>query len=153
MIPIFFILCYNMFVCGSDIMKKVLVLLIICLVCILGCTGCSKKEEKIDGQVVFTLFYGDTCPHCKELEEFIDSLDDKTKEKFVLKTYEVYNDFGNNALKNKTAKKYDISCEGVPCYFIGEKGFYGYSAAFNERIKKAIEEEYQNKHFANQVEE
>lgn len=152
MISIFFILCYNMFVCGSDNMKKVFMLLIICLVCIVGCVGCNK-EEKEEGKVVFTLFYGNTCPHCQELEEFIDSLDSKTKDKFILKTYEVYDDFGNNALKNKTAKKYDISCEGVPCYFIGEKGFYGYAATFNERIKKTIDEEYNNKHFADQVEE
>ena len=126
-------------------MKK----LIIVLVAVLLLTGCTKKEE---GKVVFTLFYGDTCPHCKELEEFIDSMDSKTKDKFELKTYEVYRDFGNNALKSKVAKKYGTTCDGVPCFFIGEEPFYGYSAGINDKIIETIENEYKNKHFNDQVE-
>ena len=126
-------------------MKKVIIILL----AVFLLTGCTK--EKQEGKVVFTLFYGDTCPHCQELEEFIDSMDSKLKDKFELKTYEVYRDFGNNVLKSKVAKKYGITCDGVPCFFIVEKPFYGYSAGMNDKIIETIENEYNNKHFNNQV--
>ena len=129
-------------------MKKVLMILVV-FICSIACLGCDNNQT--EGKVVFTLFYGDTCPHCQELEEFIDSLDDKTKAKFELKTYEVYKDFGNNALKSKTAKKYGITCDGVPCFFIGEQPFYGYSAGMNDKILKAIDDDYNSKHFNDQV--
>ena len=111
----------------------------------------NKPEEKLEGKVVFSLVYGDTCPHCQELEEFLDGMDEEHKNKIQVNMYETYHDFGNNKLKNQTAKKYGISCEGVPCFFIGEKGFYGYSSAFNEKILNTIDEEYNNKHFKDQV--
>ena len=137
-------------------MKKV-ILIIIGLVLAGGIgyfvyTQVNKPEEVIDGKVVFSLFYGDTCPHCQELEEFLKNMDDSYKNKIQLNMYETYKDFGNNALKNKTAKKYNIACEGVPCFFIGEKPFYGYSSAFNEKILNTIDEEYEKKHFKDQVE-
>ena len=115
-------------------------------------TQVNKPEEVIDGKVVFSLFYGETCPHCQELEEFLDSMDESYKNKIKLNMYETYNDFGNNALKNKTARKYNISCEGVPCFFIGEEAFYGYSSTFNEKILNTIDSEYNKKHFKDQVE-
>jgi len=113
----------------------------------------QEKEEKIEGKVVFTLFYGNTCPHCKELEEFMDTLDEKTKSKIDYRMYEVYDNFENLTLMKKTAKKFDVKCDGVPCFFIGEKGFNGYASGMNKKILNTIEEEYKAKHFNSQVEE
>jgi len=59
------------------------------------------------------LFYGEACPHCKNLEDYIDQ--NKIEEKLKITRLEVSKDQGNSNLLVKTAKDCgtDIS-QGAP---------------------------------------
>lgn len=72
------------------------------------------------------LFYGETCPHCKIVEEYM--LENGTREKMEFQELEVYNNKGNAALLNKTAKNCGFDTTGgvgVPFFYDGESCFMG----------------------------
>jgi glutaredoxin len=58
-------------------------------------TGCAGKSSlptaPSDGNIIF--YYGDTCPHCKIVEQYIS--DNKINEKLKFQTKEVYNNKDN----------------------------------------------------------
>jgi glutaredoxin len=79
-------------------------------------TGSVKgvSEAKI------TFFYGETCPHCKNVEKFF--ADNKVEDKISFDKKEVYNDQDNAALLAEKAKICNIPIEGmgVPFLWDGE---------------------------------
>ena len=58
------------------------------------------------------LFYGETCPHCKNEEWYIAELQDKYE--FNLEWYEVYYDTDNQKLMEKYAEQFWENFNGVP---------------------------------------
>ena len=79
------------------------------------------QEEKID--VVY--FYGDGCPHCGNLEEWLDEIKDEYPINPI--SYEVYSNPENRDLAIKMAKEYGESFRGVPMTFICDEVFIGFS--------------------------
>ncbi len=72
------------------------------------------------------LFYGETCPHCKIVEEYM--LENGTREKLEFKELEVYNNKSNAALLTQTAKNCGLDTAtgiGVPFFYDGEKCLIG----------------------------
>lgn len=106
----------------------------------------SKKYEKIKMYV----FYGDTCPHCKELHEYLDTLEDNkaVKGKYDVVYYEVWNNDVNNNLMLKVFDVLGIDPTtkkvGVPFVVIGED----YISGFGESAKTSIIE-YINNSYGN----
>jgi glutaredoxin len=90
-------------------------------------------EEVVD--VVF--FYGVGCPHCAELEEFLDEIKDDYNLNIV--DYEVYQNESNRELAKKLAAEYGDSFRGVPMTFIGDKIFIGFSDRIGEEIETKIQ--------------
>ena len=80
----------------------------------------SKKPASIitpDSDIV--LFYGDTCPHCKDVEEFIskNQIDQKVK----ISRLEVYRNENYSALLNKMVKEVcpeKLDPQGLPVPFM-----------------------------------
>jgi hypothetical protein len=101
----------------------ILVLGVIAIIAILvtsqNLTPTLQETDKI-------LFYGDTCPHCKNVDEFMNA--NGTRDKLSFKELEVYRNQVNARLLTATAKKcgFDTSAGvGVPFFYDGEKCLIG----------------------------
>lgn len=98
----------------------------------------SYSKEKIN----IYLFYGEGCPHCEELKNYLNSLDNKEKSYFDIYTFEVWNNSTNQQFMKDSVKSLNKEVSGVPFLIIGNKTFEGYSESMNAKIEKAIETEY-----------
>ena len=91
------------------------------------------------------MFYGKTCPHCKEALKYLDSI----KEKYDLKIYkyEVYENEENKNLMNDVANYMDINVRGVPFTIIDNTAIFGYASGttdetYRYHIKLASKDEF-----------
>ncbi len=72
------------------------------------------------------LFYGNGCPHCQQLEEFLT--DHKINERVSHTKLEVFENESNAQILLETARRCKISDDqiGVPFLWDGEKCYLGY---------------------------
>lgn len=87
----------------------------------------------------FYLFYGDGCPHCRDLENYLEEEYSNDKEMNLYK-YEVWNDENNQELWKKVQDVTGEEARGVPYFIIGEEVYQGYSKGdtWEKKIDKAI---------------
>ena len=71
------------------------------------------------------LFYGDTCPHCEKVEEYINSHNLESKVPF--RRLEVFNNQANASLLGKKASTCGMKADtvGVPFLYDGSKCYMG----------------------------
>lgn len=85
------------------------------------------------------LFYGETCPHCADEEEFLESylgIYDNVE----LVKYEVWNSAENREILVKVQNELNNHTSGVPYLVIGEKVIVGYlDGTTDKQIKKEVE--------------
>lgn len=81
------------------------------------------------------LFYGDTCPHCDDLEEWIQNNNIEEKVEFI--KLEVYNNENNQKILIEKVKICDISINsvGVPFFWTGSECLIG-----NDLIQNFLQE-------------
>ena len=96
------------------------------------------KQDKLN----VYLFYGDGCPHCEQLIEFLNTLPKKYNNYYDLYTFEVWYNQNNNKLMRNLLADLDKPDAGLPCIFIGDQVFNGYTEEIGQEIKKALKEEY-----------
>lgn len=85
------------------------------------------------------LFYGETCPHCAEEEEFFEEYL-KENDDIKLVKYEVWNSQENRDLLVKVQDEINNHGSGVPYLVIGDKAIIGYrKGATDKEIKKEID--------------
>lgn len=120
--------------------KKIIVYILIILVVLAGAIFAYSKlksntpENPIETKNII-LFYGDTCPHCKDLEAWMQ--ENKIEEKVEISKLEVYNNEDNRNLLIEKAKSCGITDNiGVPFLWTGENCLIG-----NDQIQ----EFFQNK--------
>ena len=114
-------------------MKKLLVSLLFLFVLF-------PLSVKADNKVTLHLFYGETCPHCREEEEFLDKYL-KDKKDVDLQMYEVWNNKDNQELLIKVQDTLDNHESGVPYLVIGDRVIIGYMAGVtDEQIDSAIKD-------------
>jgi len=114
-------------------MKKILVSLLFLFVLF-------PLSVKADNKVTLHLFYGETCPHCREEEEFLDKYL-KDKKDVDLQMYEVWNNKDNQELLIKVQDTLDNHESGVPYLVIGDRVIIGYMAGVtDEQIDSAIKD-------------
>ncbi len=72
-----------------------------------------------------TFFYGDTCPHCKTVEEFFS--EKKMDEKVQFSRKEIYNNLQNRQAFDQAVKlcKMDAGSAGVPFVYAKGECFFG----------------------------
>lgn len=116
-------------------MKKLLVLLITLFAFIPLVSAAEKAEVHV--------FYRESCPHCKDLHEYLDKLseDPTYKNMFEVKYYEVSTDKKNIELFGKTINYFGLQSTGVPFYVVGEAYNIGFPNpnSNDEYMKKELE--------------
>jgi thiol-disulfide isomerase/thioredoxin len=97
-----------------------------------GGVACPLADESIEptGVCVY-LFYGETCPHCAEEEEFLEELESKYPE-LQVHGFEIYYNSESRQIYEKITGAYHISTPGVPLTVIGDKAFLGFSKEGSE---------------------
>lgn len=102
-------------------MKKTWPFIIIALVVIIGAI-LLFKQKPAEG---LTLFYGQECPHCARVEEFL--IANKIDEKVKINRVEVYHNQQNANDMAKIAQKCGIQTTqmGVPLLWDGSKCYEG----------------------------
>ena len=105
-----------------------LAILIIVLILIGGkiISGSKKPAADRPAEATVILFYGDTCPHCKNVDEYLSA--NKVRERFSFQELEVYNNAANAAKLTKTAKDCGLDTKqgvGVPFLFDGQTCLMG----------------------------
>lgn len=85
------------------------------------------------------LFYGDGCPHCADLKEYLDRKYSNDDELNIYK-YEVWYDYENQKIWEEVQDVTGEVARGVPYFVIGEEVFQGYSAGstWEKKVDNAI---------------
>lgn len=120
-------------------MKKI----IIFIITLLSFIPNIKAEEK---QLDLYLFYGDGCPHCKALEEYLDDYL-KDKDNIKLHEYEIWYSEENQNLFKKVQNAMDIKANGIPYLVIGEDVVQGFIENYTEEKINGYIKYYQNKDY------
>ena len=92
------------------------------------------SQEKTD--LVF--FYGKGCPHCEQLESFLNQIKDKYTGLNII-SYEVYFNEENRQLFGEMTRVYNTEIQGVPTLFINDKVLVGFSNLIAVSIEQEIE--------------
>ena len=121
-------------------MKKIKLLLLLAVLGIalpFSVDAASKKNVYI--------FKGATCGYCKKALAFFQDLinDSNYADKFDLIEYEVWNNKENAKLGEAVAKELEEEMDGVPYIIVGNKSFSGYTTSYDDQIKQAIDEFYE----------
>ena len=121
---------------------KVLLVFIISIFSLSVIDNVSAKDYSIN----FYEFYGATCPHCEELNEWLENTLAKDKDynyKYKLVRYEVWSDQTNSTLMLNVGKYLGVEVRGVPFMVIGDESLSGFSAtASPDQIKSLIDKAY-----------
>lgn len=120
-------------------MKKI----IIFIITLLSFIPNIKAEEK---QLDLYLFYGDGCPHCKALEEYLDDYL-KDKDNIKLHEYEIWYSEENQNLFKKVQNAMNIKANGIPYLVIGEDVVQGFIENYTEEKINGYIKYYQNKDY------
>lgn len=84
------------------------------------------------------IFWGDGCPHCKHLAEFLGEKQSEIGDKISLYTFEVWKDKNNLAFLKSFGKFLGENPKGVPYMIIGDKTYSGFSETDEETKQEII---------------
>ena len=99
----------------------------------------SVKREKNKVNIYF--FWGEGCPHCEEEFKFFESIKEDYGKLYNLYPFEVWYNKENKENLEIFASHMNDTIKGVPYTIIGNKTFKGFTEAYKEEFKKAIETE------------
>lgn len=102
------------------------------------------KVTKEKNKVNIYLFWGSTCPHCKEEFAFFDEIKEEYGNYYNLYTYEVWENPDNAEIMNRFANALGEEAKGVPYTIIGDKSFTGFGEETKEKFINAIKNKHQN---------
>lgn len=91
-------------------------------------------ENKLD--IIY--FWGDGCPFCDQMIDFLDSIMEDHSEDINLIKYEVWYDLENEALMMGLNQEYGLNINSVPLVFIGDEHFLGFNQEISENILNHI---------------
>lgn len=125
---------------GVGFMKKIkYILIVLTVVAMLPIMTFAKEKINV------YLFKRDGCGFCANALAFFNTLNEDTefKDYFNLVVKDVSSK-ENDLLLERTAKKFDVTVNGVPFIVIGDQYFEGYVNSYDEQIKNAIKVAYDN---------
>lgn len=111
--------------------KKVVITTVLFFIAVIGAIMILTKKNGADtkpsenNSTDLVFYYGDTCPHCKIVEEFF--IQSKAEEKIKFDKKEVYNNKKNATDYGVTAQKCNLKEEerGVPLFYDGQECLVG----------------------------
>lgn len=101
---------------------KTLIIILGIILAILALANLGRLTNKPE----MILFFGDTCPHCKNVEAYIN--ENGIKDKLNFQELEVYNNKANARLLGEKAKQCGLDISngiGVPFFFDGQNCIEG----------------------------
>lgn len=138
-------------------MKKIFITIItlILLLPLINVSAVSKDyndlvapivKEKIDeNKINLYLFYSESCPHCHDEIEYLNSIKEKYKDKLIVYKYEVSKNEDNSKMLDSVKKIYGVNNQYVPFTAIGNDYIVGFSEATETTIESIIEKYINNK--------
>ena len=114
-------------------MKKTILFLILAIV-LINLAGVSAQESC--KSITIIEFYGQGCPNCAQLEEFLKTINNSC---LNIEKYEVYFNKENAKLFEQMARAYNTKIQGVPTLFIDDKVISGFNNEIGNQIKQEIE--------------
>ncbi len=113
-------------------MKRYLLLIIFLITLIIPSNIYAKEVNAY-------LFYGKGCPHCAELEKYLDK-EYKNDKDLTIYRYEVWNNEDNVKLWNKVQENLCVESKGVPYFVVGNKVLRGYNKgpSFENKVDTLI---------------
>ncbi len=108
-------------------MKKIIYTILITLLFIPTIAFAANKDIDI------YLFYGDGCPHCAQLEKFLDKYLPKNKD-VKLHKYEVWYDSDNAKLYKEVHELLNDNSSGIPYLVIGNDSIVGYMEDYTDEL-------------------
>ncbi len=90
------------------------------------------KNRRVNTQPKMILFYGNTCPHCKIVEQYIS--DNNVRAHFKFQQLEVFDNQQNALLLGRYAHKCGIDSAqgvGVPFFWTGKECLIGQTEVIN----------------------
>lgn len=101
----------------------------------------TKEENKIN----IYMFWGSTCPHCKEEFAFFNEIEQEYGNYYNLYEFEVWQNTENRQIMNAFAQALGDETSGaVPYTIIGDTSFNGFSESSKEKFKEAIKKNHKN---------
>jgi glutaredoxin len=102
----------------------------------------ALAQSDVNTTVEAYVFVSKTCPHCAQLEEYLNEIKDDYPY-LEVNIYEVTESEENRELLTEMAAQHGIQVQGVPTYFIGGDNFVGYAPYMNQDILAAINSTYE----------
>jgi cytochrome c biogenesis protein CcdA/glutaredoxin len=103
--------------------------------------GVSRAQpddpDTTDDTVELIIFHGDGCPHCAEMLEFLDGLEDRVPQLEIV-AYEVWYDKPNQAIFLDTLSALGEEPSAVPTVVIADRVYVGYTDALADRIEQVV---------------
>jgi glutaredoxin len=91
---------------------------------LVGCSfgGASPKNEAkpAEDNSAIILFYGTECPHCQEVERYLN--ENKISEKVQFSQREIFHDQANSALLVEKAKSCNVNLDNLGVPFLWSEG-------------------------------
>ena len=91
--------------------------------------GIYEGLEFSDSEINLLYFWGDGCPFCDMMHDFLEDLEEKWPDTLNIIKLETWNDLDNSALFRDVASLYGLERSGVPAVFVGDLYFVGASSA------------------------
>lgn len=113
----------------------------------------NESESPVKEKVNVYLFWGNGCGYCEAAKDFFASIEDEYGKYFELVEYEVWYSKDNNALKERVVEYFGDDVSGVPYIVIGDTTFGGYASSYDEDIKEAIKDAYEDEKYVDYVEQ
>lgn len=105
-------------------------------------TPTPAETEETPSKVNVYFFRGEGCPHCEEMQEFFDSIEDEFGQYYTMNTYEVWYNQDNADLMEEVADTLGVKVTGVPFLVIGDQTWNGYASSYDSEIEAKILSEY-----------
>ena len=103
----------------------------------------NEDYEETDDQATIYMFRGQGCGYCRKFLTFLSSISEEYGKYFKLVSFEVWQDQDNSELMTQVGEALDEEISGVPFIIIGDKTFPGYAETYDEQIKDAIMDLYE----------
>ncbi|MCI8588778.1 MAG: thioredoxin family protein [Bacilli bacterium] len=103
----------------------------------------DQEADKVNIYV----FWGDGCPHCEELFEFLDNNKKKYGKYFNAYGFEVWYNDENGKLLDQIKEELgeETGSRGVPYFIIGDKAMSGFDGSMKKEIEDLILSKYKTR--------
>lgn len=102
----------------------------------------NEDYEETDDQATIYMFREQGCGYCRKFLTFLSSISEEYGKYFKLVSFEVWQDQDNSELMAQVGEALGEEISGVPFIIIGDKTFPGYAETYDEQIKDAIKDLY-----------